>query len=134
MMHTRQARASRGRRAVRGSLRGKTPSIAVLGLAVLWGCQREPVEVKGPIDPTKYAVYFARYPFGGHTTDVWRDRLEELRPGGPHADAAVYALTVERAQKNGLVVEPGVPGTGAHIVVKPGAQLTASLMQRLDVK
>jgi hypothetical protein len=113
-------------------------ALAVLGLCILVGCKPAPVEVKAPaagaLDPTKYAVYFTRYPFGGRTTDAWRERLEELKPGGARADAALYAFTVERARKNGLVVEPLLPDAHAPIVVQPNAELTAALMKRLDVK
>lgn len=82
------------------------------------------------IDPAKYAAYLTRYPFGGQTTEWWSERLTTLK-SGDKADPALYALTVERAKANGLIVEDG--GAGA-VVVKPGRELAAVIITRMGVK
>ena len=103
----------------------------VVGVAFACACNRAPAPAPdGPLDPAKYAAYFTQYPFGGHDLEWWATRLEELGPKGAHADAKLYALTVDRAHKNGLVVED----QGPHLVVKPKPELAAVLMKRLEVK
>lgn len=87
---------------------------------------------KRDIDPTKYAAYMTRYPFGGRTTEWWSERLTSLK-AGPSADAALYALTVERAKANGLVVEEGA-GPEGGVLVKPGPELTARLLERMELE
>ena len=100
----------------------------------LTGGEREqgdtPEAAKGPIDPSKYAAYLVRYPFGGHRVEWWETRLEELAPGGAHADAALYQLTVERAQQNGLVVT----NNNGRITVVPNPQLATTIIARLGVR
>ena len=84
---------------------------------------------KKAIDAAKYGAYMTRYPFGGRTSEWWSARLTELK-SGPTADPAVYALTVERAKANGLVVDEAAN----PITVRPGPELTAKLLERMEVE
>jgi hypothetical protein len=84
---------------------------------------------KKAIDAAKYAAYMTRYPFGGRTIEWWSVRLSELK-SGPNADAAVYALTVQRAQANGLIVDDAT----SPVTVKPGPELTAKLLARMELE
>ena len=101
-----------------------------VALSLASACPKGGQSKDAALDPAKYSAYFTQYPFGGHTLEWWETRVAELAPGGAHADASLYALTVERAQKNGLAVD----ATGSRIVVKPTPAMTAVLMQRLEVK
>jgi hypothetical protein len=85
-----------------------------------------------PIDAEKYGAYMTRYPFGGRTTEWWSTRLTELK-SGPAADPALYAFTLERAKANGLVVDDA-GAAGAAVTVKPGPELTARLLERMELE
>jgi hypothetical protein len=99
---------------------------AALLLCIL-GCTKA---VEPPKKQTDYAMYMTSYPFGGHRVDWWETRLTELAPGGAAANPDLYALTKERAEKNGLVVEV----QGERHIVKPGPELSKRLMERLGVQ
>ncbi len=103
------------------------PSLLLLLLAVVAGCSKSGASDHdaGATDVDKYAIYLTRYPFGGRTLEWWQERLRSLAPGGASADPALFALTVERARKNGLEVS-------ADNVVKPGAALTAVILKRSE--
>jgi hypothetical protein len=100
-------------------------------LAAAAGCKKAPARVDaGPMIMDGYASYLTRFPFGGRTLEWWQERLVELSPAGTHPDAALYALTVERAEKNGLVVE----GKGSALTVRPDPKLTEIIMKRTESK
>jgi hypothetical protein len=105
--------------------------LALAGAIVTSSCRKGDAVVDAdPLDPAKYAAYFTHYPFGGRDLDWWQAQLADLSPSGAHPDAKAYALTVERAQRNGLVVEE----SGGRITVKPDRATTEVLMRRLEVK
>lgn len=94
--------------------------------ALACGAPAPPAE---PVDDpaVKYARLLIDFPFGGQPVRWWRGRLAELAPGGAQADAELYRLTVERARKNGLVVDEATNG------VRPGKEVTVQLLVRLGV-
>lgn len=106
------------------------PALAILVVTAGAACRKPPDAPKGPIDPAKYAGYLTRYPFGGHRVEWWEARLTDLQPGGAHADPALYNMTVERAQQNGLVVT----NQNGRTLVMPNAQLATLIINRLGVK
>lgn len=102
----------------------RTASLLAFVVAVgAAGCPNDPPKSFAP--PRDYALYLTRYPFGGQTLEWWQERITSLAPGGAHEDAKLYALTVARAQKNGLVV-------GADGVVKVGPERTARIIARIE--
>ncbi|MBI1945748.1 MAG: hypothetical protein HYS27_08630 [Deltaproteobacteria bacterium] len=102
--------------------------VALCALIALLPACREPATEAPAADPAvKYARLLIDFPFGGQPVRWWRGRLAELSPGGAHADAALYRLTVERARKNGLVVDEATNG------VRPGQEVTVQILVRLGV-
>jgi hypothetical protein len=101
--------------------------LATLSAAPMCGGEEAAApQAKKALDPQKYADYMARYPFGGQRLEWWRAELAALAPGGARPDATLYALTKERAERNGLQVD------GAE--VKPGPAVAAQMMKRLGVE
>lgn len=127
-----------GRRAARVQPAGGSSGRAIGLVFGLWivaagaGCPKAEVVAAdaGPIDPARYTAYFAHYPFGGQSLEWWRERLNEARPGGPHPDEAAVALLVERAKRNGLVVE----SKEGMFEVKVEPRIAEILLRRLEVK
>lgn len=81
-------------------------------------------------DAERYAQYMVNYPFGGQRPEWWEQAIADARPGGASPDPARYALLLERAKRNGLVVVEKHDGAN----VRPGPELAQKLLERVGVR